>query len=150
MEESAVKKRTSLALALMLAAPLAVSAQVPNPTESMGSYYHTPEQKAMDSYGRGIRAKKKAEMETDPAKQAKLYLKAKEELSKSVGYLANYDALLALGQVYMALGEKESALDSCAHAQAMKPNDEAAKGCVQDAQRKIQEAANAKPQGDGR
>jgi len=145
-----VKNRTLLVLALVLTAPLAVSAQTPNITESMGSYYHTPEQKAMEAYGRGVREKRKAEAETDPAKQAKLYLKAKQELSKSLGYQANYDAFLAIGQVYMALGEKESALDSCAHAQAMKPNDEAAKGCVQDAQRKIQEAAAQKNQNSGR
>lgn len=146
MEESAVKNRTLLVLALVLTAPLAVSAQTPNITESMGSYYHTPEQKAMEAYGRGVREKRKAEAETDPAKQAKLYLKAKQELSKSLGYQANYDAFLAIGQVYMALGEKESALDACSKAQVMKPNDEAAKGCVQDAQKKIQEAA-AKPGG---
>jgi cytochrome c-type biogenesis protein CcmH/NrfG len=145
-----MSKRTSFALALLLAAPLAAPAQVPTPTESMGSYYHTPEQKAMEAYGRGIRAKKKADAETDPKKQAKLYLKAKEELSKSAGYQPNYDAFLALGQVYMALDMKESALDACAHAQALKPNDEAAKGCIEEAQRKIQEAAARKTPNDGR
>ena len=140
-----MNKHVPFALALLLAAPLAASAQVPPITESMGSYYHTPEQKAMECYGRGIKAKKKAEAEKDPQKQAKLYLKAKEELSKSVGYEPNYDSYLALGQVYLALGMKESAFDACSHAQNRKPDDEAAKSCVEEAQRKIQEAA--KPPG---
>jgi hypothetical protein len=50
----------------------------------------------------------------------------------------------------MALDMKESALDACAHAQALKPNDEAAKGCIEEAQRKIQEAAARKTPNDGR
>jgi hypothetical protein len=37
-------KHRLLALALLLACPALASAQVPIPTESMGSYYHTPEQ----------------------------------------------------------------------------------------------------------
>lgn len=136
-------------LALSIAVPLAVAAQVP-PTEGMGSYYHTPEQKAMDCYARGVKAKRKAEAETDPEKQRKLYLKAKEELAKSVGYQAYYDAYLALGQVYLALGLNESALDACAHAQRMKPDDAAAKGCVQEARRRIEEPAKAKAKDNGR
>jgi cytochrome c-type biogenesis protein CcmH/NrfG len=144
-----MKKHASLALALLLAVPLALPAQPPI-TESMGGRYHTPEDKAIAAYSRGMKAKRKAEAEKDPAKQAKLYLKAKEELSKSAGYHANYDAYLALGQVYMALGLKESALDACAHAQGLKPKDEAAGSCMAEAQRQIQEAVAAKPQDDGR
>jgi len=144
-----MRKRISLALALMLAAPLAVTAQTVPLTESMG-YYRSPEQKALDAYGRGLKAMRKAEAEKDPAKQTKLYLKAKEELSKSLGYQANYDAYLALGKIYLALGQKESALDACAHAQASKPKDEAAKGCAEEAQRQIRQAATSKPQDDGR
>jgi cytochrome c-type biogenesis protein CcmH/NrfG len=144
-----MRRNTSLALALLLAAPLAVSAQPPQITESMG-YYRTPEQKAMDAYGRGMKLKKKAEAATEPAQQAKLYLKAKEELSKSAGYHVNYDAYLALGQVYLALGQQESALDACNHAQSLKPKDEAAKTCMTEAQTKIQEAAAAKPRDSGR
>lgn len=143
-------KRLSIALALLIAAPLAVSAQNPIGTEGMGSYRSSPEQKAMDSYARGVRAKRKAEAAKEPADQIKLYLKAKEELAKSVGYLGHYDGYLALGQVYLALGQRESAVDACAHALGMKPNDEAAKGCVQEAQRQIQEASAAKPKDSGR
>ncbi|HEV8580270.1 MAG TPA: tetratricopeptide repeat protein [Thermoanaerobaculia bacterium] len=143
-----MRNHASFALALVL--PLAVAAQVPTPTESMGSYYHTPEQKAMDAYGRGIKLKKKAEAAKEPAVQTKLYLKAKEELSKSAGYVPNYDAYLALGQVYLALGKQESALDACNHAQSLKPSDEAAKGCMTEAQKRIQEAAAAKPRDSGR
>jgi tetratricopeptide (TPR) repeat protein len=144
-----MRKRIPFALALMLAAPLAVSAQVPTPTESMGSYYHTSEHKAMDHYGRGMKAKRKAEAAKEPADRTKLYLKAKEELSKSVAYEGHYDGYLALGQVYVALGQKESALDACNHALSRKPNSEPAKACMEQAQRMIQEAAAAKPQDDG-
>ena len=143
-------KQLSFVLALVLILPLAAAAQVPTPTESMGSYYHTPEQKAMDAYGRGIRLKKKAEAAKEPAAQTKLYLKAKAELSKSAAYHANYDAYLALGQVYLALGQQESALDACNHAQALKPKDEEAQSCRTEAQKRLQEAAAAKPQDRGR
>ena len=138
----------TFALALLMTAPVLVSAQVPNPTESMGSHYKTPEEKAMEAYARGMRSKRKAEGEKDPQKQAKLYLKAKEELSKSVGYQGHYDGYLALGQVYLALGKQESAFDACSHAQFLKPNDETAKSCVEEARRKIREASTKKP-GDG-
>lgn len=112
-------------------------------TEIIGSYYKTPEQKAMECYSRGMKAKRKADGEKDPEKQAKLYLKAKEELSKSVGYQAHYDGYLALGQVYLAMGKNESGLNACSHAQAYKPKSEEAKSCIEDAQEKIKMAANS-------
>lgn len=140
-----MKKCAPFALALLLALPLAAAAQM---TESMGSY-QTPEQKAMAAYGRGLKLKKKAEAEKDPAKQAKLYEKAKEELTKSVAYMANYDGFLALGQVYLVLGQKQSALDTCHAAKSLKPNDAAAKGCMEEAQRQLQQAGSEKPQDDG-
>ena len=105
-------KRHKILVSLLMTFPALATPQPPI-TESMGSYYHTPEQKAMESYARGVKLKGKAEGEKDPQKQAKLYLKAKEELAKSVGYQANFDAYLALGQVYMNLGQKESAFDAC-------------------------------------
>jgi cytochrome c-type biogenesis protein CcmH/NrfG len=54
-----------------------------------------------------------------------------------VGYQGHYDGYLALGQVYMALGENESAFDACSHASAMKPNDERAKSCAEQARNAI-------------
>jgi len=135
-----------LAFAALAATPAAKAQMNPVPTESMGSYIHTPEQKAMEAYGRGVKLKKKAEVEQDAEKRKKLYLKAKDELSKSAGYQANYDAYLALGQVYLALGERGSAQDACLHAQGLKPSDEAAKGCIEEA-RKEPETAEAKPAG---
>ena len=141
-------KHGMLVLALLMACPALASSQQPPITESMGSYYHTPEQRAMEAYGRGIKLKRKADGEKDPEKQAKLYLKAKEELSKSVGLQAHYDGYLALGQVYMALGQTESAFDACSHASAMKPNDETAKSCAEQARNAIQQASAAK-KGDG-
>jgi tetratricopeptide (TPR) repeat protein len=135
-----------LALAALISTP-ALKAQMSSvPTESMGSYIHTPEQKAMDAYGRGVKLKKKAEGEQDAEKRNKLYLKAKEELSKSAGYMPNYDAYLALGQVYLALGQRESAQSACGQAQALKPGNEQAKSCLEEAQKKP-ETTEAKPAG---
>ena len=111
-----MKKRWWIALALAaVSSPLLASPQFGVPTESMGRYRST-EEKATDCYSRGMKLKRKAEGEKDPAKQSKLYLKAKEELSRSVGYVGNYDGYLALGQVYLAMGNRESALDACGRA----------------------------------
>jgi tetratricopeptide (TPR) repeat protein len=140
-----MRKLASFALAALIASP-ALLAQNPVPTETMGSYMKSPEQKAMECYGRGVKLKKKAEGEESAEKKAKLYAKAKEEFSKSVGYLGNYDGYLALGQVYLKLGQKESALDACAHAQGLKPNDEAAKSCLEEARKKA-DVAEKKPEG---
>jgi tetratricopeptide (TPR) repeat protein len=97
-----------------------------------------------------MKAKRKAESEKDPEKQKKLYLKAKEELSKSAAHHANYDAYLALGQVYLALGQRESALNACGFAQSLKPSDAAAKACMEESQRDVREAAAATPEDSGR
>jgi cytochrome c-type biogenesis protein CcmH/NrfG len=136
-----MKRFTLFTLGLLMAASL--YAQIPNLTEATGTYIKSPEQKAMESYSRGMKAKRKAEGEKDPEKQAKLYLKAKEELSKSVGYQGHYDGYLALGQVYLAMGKNESGLDACTFAQALKPKSEEAKSCIGEAQEKIKMAANS-------
>lgn len=132
-----MKKHIGFALALALSLPVAAAAQNPVPTESMGSYIKSPEQKAMEHYSRGLKAKRKADEAEEPAKRAKLLQKAKEELSKSVGYTANYDGFLALGQVYMALGMAESSYDACSHAAALKPKSEEAKTCMSEAKTKL-------------
>jgi len=110
-------------------------------TDGMGSY-KDPVQRAADHYNRGVRAKRKAENETDAAKRAKLYEKAKEELSKAVGYDSNFDATLALGQVYLALGRKLEAESACSRALALKPNNESAKVCMNEAQIREQVAGS--------
>lgn len=102
-------------------------------TDGMGSY-RDPIQKAADHYNRGVRAKRKAENEKDAGKRAKLYEKAREELAKAAGYEANFDASLALGQVYLALGRQVEAGSACGRALSLKPNNESAKACVNDAQ----------------
>lgn len=145
-----MKMRIHLFLALVLALPLAASAQMmPTPTESMGSYMKSPEQKAMEHYARGLKAKKKAAEADEPAKRNKLLLKAKEELSKSVGYTPNYDGYLALGQVYLLLDMAESSLDACSHAASLKPKSEEAQGCMSEAKTKMA-AGTATAQKDGR
>jgi cytochrome c-type biogenesis protein CcmH/NrfG len=132
-----MKMRISLVLALALFLPFAASAQTPIPTESMGSYVKSPEQKAMEHYARGLKAKKKAVEAEEPAKRDKLLLKAKEELSKSVAYTPNFDGYLALGQVYLLLGMAESSYDACSHAASLKPNNENAKTCMSEAKTKM-------------
>ena len=108
-------------------------------TDGMGSY-KDPVQRAADHYNRGVRAKRKAENETNPAKKVKLYEKAKEELGKAVGYDANFDATLALGQVYLALGRKPEAESACSRALSFKPNNESAKTCMTESQAQDQQA----------
>ena len=142
-----MKKRWLIAVAILVSSSFPAVPAYPQ-TEIIGSYYKTPEQKAMECYSRGVKAKKKADGEKDAAKQAKLYLKAKEELSKSVGYMAHYEGYLVLGQVYLAMGNQESGFDACSHAQGLKPKSEEAKSCVDEA-RRLMAAADAKKQAGG-
>ena len=135
-----MKRFTLFTLGLLIAASLCAQAPI---SEGIGSYVKSPEQKALEFYARGMKAKRKAEAEKDPEKQAKLYLRAKEELSKSVGYQGHYDGYLALGQVYLAMGKNESGFDACSRAQSAKPNSEEAKSCVEEAREKLKVAANA-------
>jgi hypothetical protein len=148
-------KSTASAFVLMLTlmftlAAASLRAQGSPITENMGGSYKDPVQRSADCYSRGARARAKAEKETDPQKKAKLYAKAKQEFSKAVGYHENYDALLGLGQVYLVLGQKPSALDACARAQSFKPHDPVAKACMDEASRKEDAlAAEPAPGGQG-
>ena len=137
----------TLSLALALAGAAAVRAQgsYPFSTDGMGSYKE-PVQRAVDHYNRGVRAMRKAEKAQEPTEKRKLYEKAKEELAKAVGYDPNFDATLALGQVYLALGQKESAASSCVRALALKPNNADAQACM-DATRAEQTAETPAPEG---
>jgi tetratricopeptide (TPR) repeat protein len=137
-----MKKLAAFTLTALMTTPT-LFAQM---TESMGSHLKTPEEKALNEYARGIKDKQRAEQEQDHDKKTKLYMRAKDELSKSVGYQGHYDGYLALGQVYLALGQKESALDACTHALGAKPNSEEAKSCIQEAQKKTA-STEAKPAG---
>jgi len=137
-----MKKLAAFTLTALMTTPT-LFAQM---TESMGSHLKTPEEKALNEYARGIKDRQRAEQEQDHDKKMKLYMRAKDELSKSVGYQGHYDGYLALGQVYLALGQKESALDACTHALGAKPNSEEAKSCIQEAQKKTA-STEAKPAG---
>jgi cytochrome c-type biogenesis protein CcmH/NrfG len=136
---------SAVVLTLGLAAP-ALHAQGTVLTETMGGSYKDPVQRASDAYSRGARYKAKAEQAKEPKEKAKLYARAKEELAKSVGYSENFDALLAIGQVYLALGQRVSALDACTKARGFKPNDEAAKACATEAGTKTEPVATAASQ----
>ena len=149
-------KRTCIAsaLALLIAVPSVVGAS-PAPqfgpgisTDAMGRM-DTPEQKSAAACSRGLRAKKKAEEEKDPQKKEKLYLKAKEDLLKAAGYQPNFDAYLALGQIYLALGKPESAESACVQAQTLKPKNEAAQSCLQEARKPQEKPADVQPAGGG-
>jgi tetratricopeptide (TPR) repeat protein len=135
-------KRTFIAsaLALLIVAPSVVGAS-PAPqfgpgisTDAMGRL-DTPEQKSAAACSRGLREKRKAEEEKDPQKKIKLYEKAKEDLLKAAGYQPNFDAYLALGQIYLALGKLPSAESACVQAQGMKPSNEAANTCLEEARK---------------
>lgn len=114
---------------LLFDTPLAAQFGPGVPTDSMGRYRST-EEKASAALSRGLRAKKRAEEEREPAKKKKLLLKAKEELSEALAYVPSFDAYLALGQVNLALGERESARDACLHARGLKPTDAAVRRCL--------------------
>lgn len=139
------------ALALALGGAVIGHAQPGNviSTDGMGSY-RDPLQRAVDHYNRGVRAKRKAENETDAAKRTKLYEKAKEELSKAVGIHLNFDAALALGQVYLALGRNVEAESACSQATALKPGNELATACMNDAQARERLAGSPKAEDPGR
>ncbi len=140
-----MRKIATFALAVLMTTPV-LYAQLQGMTESMGGHIKSPEEKAMQEYGHGLKDKKKGDEEQDHDKKMKLYRRAKDEFSKSVGYQGSYDSYLALGQVYLLLGERGSALDACTHAVAAKPNSEEAKDCVAEAQKKP-ESSEAKPAG---
>ena len=142
------------ALALSIAAPAVVSAapQFGGPGMSSDGMGHmdTPEMKASAALARGLKLKKKAAEEPDNAKRVKMLEKAKEELSKALGYSQSYEILLALGQVYLALDKPASALDACSQALTHKPDDSPAKGCVQEARKKTDKPETETKAGGGR
>jgi hypothetical protein len=131
-----MRKLAAAIFACALALGGAAAGQSPSglKTTRIGTPYKDPVQRAADHFGRGIRAKRKAEAQTDPAARSRLYEKARKELAKSVELDPSYDAALALGQVYLALDRKREAYIFCSEALSIRPGDEAAKGCVDQAQ----------------
>jgi tetratricopeptide (TPR) repeat protein len=108
------------------------------PTDQLGtsramSQVHDPTRRAADAYARGARAMHKAEKAKDAKEKQKQYDRAKEELTKSLQILPTYDAYLALGQVQLAVGDPRAAASACTEAQSLKPGDEAAKACLEQA-----------------
>ena len=130
-----MKLATRILAFLPLFAGLTSAAQTPLGTEAMGSRYRDDASVAADHLSRGLRFKGKAEKEQDAAKRAKFFDKARQELSKSVGLDVSYDALLALGQVYLALEQPDSAFNSCSQALQFRPGSEAARTCVEEAKK---------------
>lgn len=124
-------KKTALALLSLWLFAYSIPSSFASPqfTEMIGSRYHDPAEKAAESLSRGLKNKRKAAGEPDPEKRRKLLLRAKEDLSKSVGYHENFEALLALGQVCLALDLAEAARTACARALGLKPANSDAKEC---------------------
>lgn len=117
-----------------LSAGLPLQSQLPRDvTEASGSY-KDPAAKAADAYGRGARAKAKADKlaaQGEAEKAKKHYERAKRELQSSVGLSpGNFDAILALGEVHLALGNLESARDACGKARSLRPADPRAASCL--------------------
>ncbi len=126
----------TLLATLGILVPTTATGQIPGATEGFGRYKDSTS-KAADCYGRGARALKKANKQAAAGEEDKAqenYQRAKDEFSKAVGMQEGYfEALLGLGQAYLALGQKQPALDACAHALAAKPNNPDAQACAESA-----------------
>jgi tetratricopeptide (TPR) repeat protein len=142
-----MKKLALFVLIALMSTPV-LTAQMGVPTESMGGHIKSPEEKALEAYARGVKAMQKAAEEKDHDKQMKLYTRAKDEFSRSVGFKGHYDGYLALGQAFLALGNRKSALEACNQAQSMKTGSAEAQSCVLQAQ-KAPESSETRPAGGG-
>ena len=125
-----------LALGIAVAAPS--HAQFVSPTgdrgpmnDTFGGNYKDPQQRAADNLAKGLRYKSKADAETDAKKKTKLLEKAKKEFQSSIALHPNHDAYLALGLVHLALGQNQSAAESCHQAKGLQSGSEAAATCIQ-------------------
>lgn len=137
-----IKKNLFAASLLVLGTAVAVPVQAQfngplgdrGPTnESFSGDYKTQEHRSAAHLSRAIRYKEKAATETDVKKQRKLLEKAKSELQSSIALQRNYDASVALGEVFIALGNPASAVDACSQALVFKPADANATKCVETA-----------------
>lgn len=137
-----IKKNLFAASLLVLGAAVAVPVQAQfngplgdrGPTnESFSGDYKNPEHRSAAHLSRALRYKEKAAKETDVKKQRKLLEKAKSELQSSIALIRNYDASVALGEVFIALGNQASAVDACTQALVFKPADANATRCIETA-----------------
>ncbi len=125
--------------ALLLLAPGALRAQMGSmpagSSRDLGQIQQqeTPEKRASEAYNKGARSKRKAEGAKDAGEKQKLYQKAKADFAKSLAIAESFDALLALGQVDLALGDAQAALSHCSRAGQLKAGDQAVGACVQEA-----------------
>jgi tetratricopeptide (TPR) repeat protein len=130
----AVQRYGSIAL-MVLALALATPAYGQlDPTESIGGgAYQDETAKAAKTYRQGVKFQKKAEKATDPAEREALYKQALAKFHESAAQTETFDARLAMGEVYLVLGDKEQALKACTVAKTLKPRNERAKKCFTDA-----------------
>jgi hypothetical protein len=96
--------------------------------EGSGSY-QDENSKAAKAYRQGLKFRKRAESVTDPAEREALYKKALDKFYESAGHVENFDARLAMGEVYLALDDKHEAAKACSIAKLLKPKNEKALAC---------------------
>ena len=105
-----------------------------DPTCSIGGgSYQDETAKAAKTYRQGVKFQKKAEKATDAAEREALYEQALEKFHESAAQTETFDARLAMGEVYLTLGDKGEALKACTVAKTLKPRNERAKKCFADA-----------------
>jgi hypothetical protein len=140
-----------LCCAAALAAAGAAHAQISrvppgqlDPNRAM-SQVRDPARRAADAYARGARTKRKAEEAKDPKERQKLFARAKDELNRSIDIQPSFDALLALGQVNLALGNPGPAHIACSQAQDLRPGDPAVRACLDQAEKPAGASAPESP-----
>jgi len=139
-------------LALALALPLVAHAQgnmSAGSSAQMGtvSLQDDAAHRAASAYNRGLREMKKAANAKDAADKTKHYKEAQAQFNKSIGLQQNFDALLGLGQVDLALDDNQGAMTSCTEALALKPDHPDAKACADSAKAKLSTPAETKAPG---
>lgn len=105
-----------------------------DPTCSIGGgSYQDETAKAAKTLRQGAKLRQKAEKATDATEREQLYKQALVKFHVSTAQTETFDARLAMGEVYLALGDKGEALKACTMAKALKPRNERAKKCFADA-----------------
>jgi tetratricopeptide (TPR) repeat protein len=127
------------AWAMAIVLPAGARAQGSIPVGSSAQLGHLSQtedvpHRAAEAYNRGVREMRKAADAKDPADKKKHYTGAQAQFKKSLSLQQNFDALLGLGQVDLALGDNEGAMASCHDALSLKPASVEAKTCAESAQ----------------
>ncbi len=74
-----------------------------------GGSYQDENARAAKAYRQGLKFRQRAEKAAEAAEREELYKQALAKYYESAGYVENFDARLAMGEVYLALGDKVQA-----------------------------------------